>query len=142
MKIEVNKYYRTRDGNKAYIGFNIREIDKECVGESAGSDQFLFRGATKGCAISSWTVEGNWCDSGEESEHDLVAPWEDEQEEIDVGAMWVGVYHPDGDKRWIDITTPISEMAVVSGSWIAIVTVSDWIDIQQGKRKLIVGEGL
>ena len=77
--------------------------------------------------------------------NDLVAPWVDEQEEIDVSAMWVAVYRDVKGGLWGK--TPHKEKKDTFKSYknrtiLAQVTVKGWHDIQQGKRKLIVGEGL
>lgn len=66
LKLEVGKFYKTRDGRKAWV---VERIDTE--------DIFTFRVATrKEGAIYTVTKEGNRFSEGR-SATDLVAPWEE-----------------------------------------------------------------
>ena len=135
MEIKVGKYYKTRDGCKAYVGY---EID--------GYRFFLGHLEGDKCYTSGrWKLCGSCHDATDMPlNEDLVAPWE-EQEEIDVSQMWVAVYEDKAGGLWGK--TPHKDKRDTFKDYknrfiVAQVTVKDWQDIQQGKRKLKIGEGL
>lgn len=69
MKIEVGKYYRTRDGRKAYVGYRHPEIAKTkyvLVGHVVADNRSLL--------TFKWLACGQWRVCGE-SDSDLVAEW-------------------------------------------------------------------
>lgn len=70
MKFEIGKYYRTREGRRAYVVAvgheHARSMEYPIVG-------YVFDG--EGDAEShAWTLGGQFC-TGEEDEVDLVGPW-------------------------------------------------------------------
>jgi len=136
MKIEINKYYKTRDGRKAFVQYETNHNIVGHICADAGINNVTF-----------WFMSGSFA-AVDQHGKDLVAPWEDEQEEIDVSAMWVAVFdYIDGGysmstayktkEKLKEFLEPLEEECAI-----AIVTVKDWQAIQQGKRKLIAGEGL
>jgi len=142
MMIEVGKYYKTRDGQKAYVAYEhpkeFRGIDKDAF--------YVFKGYINYSAhddMCNWSVDGFFYEASlDDSSSDLVAPWED-VEEIDVSETWVII-----GRQFKGSDDLISKMLCsynkppVKDNTVAIVTVKDWIEIQQGKRKLVIGEGL
>jgi hypothetical protein len=89
MKLEANKYYRTRDGRKAYVA----AIALEEIGTSYPVVGWIKTG------FFTWEIDG--C-AGCGKEYDLIAEWTDEPEKKDAGAQYLYAYHsyirtnPDG----------------------------------------------
>jgi len=129
MEIKVGNYYKTRDGRKTYVGYE-RALNKYFYGHIVDTDVQI-----------KWSEGGRVTLAISTSPLDLVAPWED-VEEIDVSAMWVYVIREYGLITAEHINHPKTPKDCLEDNVIAGVTVKDWMDIQQGKRKLIVGEGL
>lgn len=67
LKIEVGKFYKTRDGRKAFVCANTYTGLCWVVIIDSSADRTF-------CC----TVDGMFC-PGEENEKDLVAPWEDDK---------------------------------------------------------------
>lgn len=66
MKIEIDKFYRTRDGQKVYV-------------YKYNDDERKFAGAILGSISLFWHYDGSAVE-GSETELDLVAPWKDEND--------------------------------------------------------------
>lgn len=137
MKIEVEKYYRTKKGSKVYIGY--RRDNKLFVGNLCYKS---------GDGITSyWTETGinhDCKDYSGEKYRNIVAEWE-EQKEIDVANMWVCVWQnteKDCLQRSAAMYTNMDAAYPIRSETIAFVTVKDWSDICAGKRNLLIGEGL
>jgi hypothetical protein len=77
MQLEAGKYYRTRDGRKAYV-----------VGSDPfnPSEPFPFVGWIAGCGLRTWTASGAWANF--QSDCDLVAPWKEPETETMVLALY------------------------------------------------------
>lgn len=66
-KIEVGKFYKTRDGRKAFVCANTYTgLCWVVIIDSSAEGTFCY------------TVDGKFC-PGEENEKDLVAPWEEDK---------------------------------------------------------------
>lgn len=94
MKIEVCKYYRTRDGRKA----RIYAVDGDGTSEIHGAilhDDGQWH-------MASWCVDGMWLDDGSTNTSDLVSEWIDKPE-VDWSAMprWAEWVAMDEDGKWI-----------------------------------------
>lgn len=135
METEVENYYRTKQGDKAYVEFESQAGDTEYVYVGYVID------AIGNTFMRLWKIDGTVHTSS--SGHNLVALWEDEAEEIDISQMYIAIQEVGGMYFGTGIFCSL-ELIKEEGitDMIAIVTVKDWQDIQQGKRKLIVGEGL
>lgn len=73
MKIEVGKYYRTRGGNKAYI-----------AGEYCNGGYGRRFAGQIGELYVPYTIDGGDLDTQyEDSDDDIIAPWQDEPKEIE-----------------------------------------------------------
>lgn len=71
MKLEAGKYYRTRDGKKAYVGHILPE-------EIAEGNRYLVRGyllKESGWCNESWSIEGWYHPPKVLCSSDLVAEW-------------------------------------------------------------------
>lgn len=78
MKLEVGKYYKTRDGAKAYVGAQNPFRD---IGDA-------FQGFVHGYPYSrTWSREGKCVEVTQN--HDLIAEWSEPQS----GEVWVNVNH-------------------------------------------------
>lgn len=92
MKLEVGKFYKTRDGGKAYVAGPNPFTD------GAG---YCWLGAIELFDTVHWTNCGKFI-SFEESPHDLVAEWIDPSKTVKING-WVNIYpdfvsshmHPD-----------------------------------------------
>lgn len=80
MKLEAGKYYKTRDGRKAYVGY-VREDD--C--------QYPAVGHMDGGGVDCWLARGGYVDKGGTHFNDLIEEWVEPRS----GALWVNIY-PDG----------------------------------------------
>ena len=76
MKIEAGKYYRTRDGRKAYVSAVILENP---FGSPRFECDYPCRGFIEDSGYSSWQLNGKWAHENNDST-DLVAEWSDEPE--------------------------------------------------------------
>lgn len=107
MKIEVGKYYRTRDGRKA----RIYAVD--------GREGSNIHGAVLneiGWITSTWAITGQWVSA--ETGRDLISEWIDKPE-VDWSAMpkwaeWVAM-DADGEWRWFSFREPVVDLT--SDSW-------------------------
>ena len=83
MKLEAGKYYRTRDGRKAFVACVDNPLphdaDEKCIG-FVHDDVYI--GATTWCSDGTNYVDG--CDH----EYDLVEEWVDPLDQ----EMWVNTY--------------------------------------------------
>jgi hypothetical protein len=91
MKIEVGKFYRTRDGRKA----RIYAVD--------GREGSNIHGAVLneiGWITSTWAITGQWIAA--ESDRDLISEWIDKPE-VDWSVMpkWAEWVAMDEDGKWI-----------------------------------------
>lgn len=151
MNIEAGKYYKTRDGLKAYVGYEIEEDVLFRLQGHIYDENGVF------LSVASWLDNGKKEIHAIKTKRDLVALWEDKKdffkrpynrddvEEIDVSAMNIAIYRFKEDGReWIETShiLNVNNDVPSTDSLVAKVTVKDWQDIQQGKRKLIIGEGL
>lgn len=136
MEIQVNKYYKTRDGEKAFVGYMKEKSDwsGEYVGHICHEEE--------GTALATWFWEGSFTSDVVKGDYrDLVAPWED-VEEVEVSVMWVLVYYSNITETQYDYEDMYISKPIVANNTVAIVTMADWEDIKQGKRNLIIGEGI
>ena len=142
MEIELDTYYKTRNGRKAFVvymhdGLYLGHIENEHRNIIA-KVEWESRGSV--------ATSGNPCNDS----YDLVALWEDEPEEIEVSEMYAPIRRIFDGGMFSNNYIPHSNLdklrqnisGDISNTIIAILTVKEWQEIQQGKRKLIVGKGL
>lgn len=69
LKLEVGKFYRTRDGRKAFVF-----AESNCENRNYCFDFVIVNQSTQ---VISCTKEGCYFCDGDEDVHDLVAPWDE-----------------------------------------------------------------
>lgn len=72
LKIEAGKFYRTRDGHKAFVA----AVMLPCPFAERVHTQYPVRGFVDGSdAAQCWRADGAWHGSDKEYKYDLVAEW-------------------------------------------------------------------
>lgn len=92
MKIEPGKFYKTRSGRKARIyavdGDSVRPIHGAII---ANGDWIL----------AGWGMDGNFYDSSNESEYDLISEWTEPLDfDWSVLPPWMNWIAKDSDDNW------------------------------------------
>ena len=138
MEIKVDTYYKTRSGHKAYVEYKrIRDESNPYKGYYIYADM-----GSEEIQEECWSEFGRGGGFDQMCDCDLVALWEDEPEEIDVSSTWRQITEKNGTYGEDGVYYPNKENMPIKSITIAVVTSAEWIEIQQGKRKLVVGEGL
>ncbi len=76
MQIEAGKYYRTRDGRKAFVAAVIPQPPEGFSPRDGSTDRV--RGYIRGESnLRRWNVSGKIYSNDYESSYDLIAPWVD-----------------------------------------------------------------
>lgn len=78
IKLEAGKYYRTRDGRKAFVSGKNPFSDTQCC----------ICGFIEGYGSTSWTIDGNYYSDKSDVAYDLIAEWK-EPKRI---KGWVNIY--------------------------------------------------
>lgn len=77
-QFEAGKYYRTRDGRKAYVA-SLYDCPFPCP---EGEGEFTFRGwidlpDMRDYQACGWTADGRNLKDGTDTQYDLIAPWKE-----------------------------------------------------------------
>lgn len=123
--------YKTRGGGRAWF------IQNDSLGGMMPSLLFAHEDG-----VQHHGVDGSHLSASEETLWDIIDPWEESLEEIDVANMWVVVLiNRQKNLLAIDCIFP-EKPESWDESHVAIIRVSEWEAIKRGERKLIKGEGL